>query len=131
MDQSVLLQELALSRLLTYVQLCVPIWDGSYMFGDNKSIIDSSMQVNAKRNKRHTILSFRRVRECIASKMVGYYLLHGESNPADILSKHWDYSQIWTRLKALLFWMGDTRDIDNWKDKYTSNKWGVLRFRFS
>ena len=93
--------------------LGVPIRDKSYMFGDNKSVVDSSMQVNAKLHKRHTILSFHRVRECIASKMVGFYFIPGESNPADILSKHWGYSQIWTRLKALLFWMGDTSDIED------------------
>jgi hypothetical protein len=92
--------------------LGVPIRDKSFMFGDNKSVVDSSMQVNAKLHKRHTILSFNHVRECIASKMVGFYFIHVESNPADILSKHWGYSQIWTRLKALLFWMGDTCDID-------------------
>jgi hypothetical protein len=45
--------------------------------------------------------------------MVGFYFIPGESNPADILSKHWGYSQIWTRLKALLFWMGDTSDIED------------------
>ena len=93
--------------------LGVPIQDKSYMFGDNKSVVDSSMQINAKLHKRHTILSFHRVRECIASKMVGFYFIPGESNPADILSKHWGYSQIWSRLKALLFWMGDTIDIDD------------------
>ena len=92
--------------------LGVPIRDKSYMFGDNKSVVDSSMQINAKLHKRHTILSFHRVRECIAAKMVGFYFIPGESNPADILSKHWGYSQVWTRLKTLLFWKGDTNEID-------------------
>jgi hypothetical protein len=32
-------------------------------------------------------------------------------NPADILSKHWGYSQIWYQLKALLFWKGNTGDL--------------------
>ena len=92
--------------------LGVPIRSKSYMFGDNKSVVDSSMQINAKLHKRHTILSFHRVRECIAAKMVGFYFIPGESNPADILSKHWGYSQVWTRLKTLLFWKGDTNEID-------------------
>jgi hypothetical protein len=43
--------------------------------------------------------------------MVGFYFIPGDSNPADILSKHWGYSQVWTRLKALLLWMGYTNDI--------------------
>ena len=30
-------------------------------------------------------------------------------NPADILSKHWGYQQVWTStLRPLLFWMCDT-----------------------
>ena len=102
-------QIIDLQIMLRY--LGVPIRDKSYMFGDNKSVVDSSMQVHAKLHKQHTILSFHRVRECVASKMVGFYFIPGDSNPADILSKHWGYSQVWTRLKALLFWMGDTNDI--------------------
>ena len=93
--------------------LGVPIRDKSFMFGDNKSVVDSSMQVHAKLHKRHTMLSFHRVRECVASGMVGFYFLSGDSNPADILSKHWGYSNIWNRLKPLLFWKGDTIDIDD------------------
>jgi hypothetical protein len=93
--------------------LGVPIRDKSYLFGDNKSVVDSSMQVHAKLHKRHTILSFHRVRETIAAGMVGFYYIPGEQNPADILSKHWGYSQVWTQLKALLFWHGDTEDIDD------------------
>jgi hypothetical protein len=91
--------------------LGVPIREKSFMFGDNKSVVDSSMQVHAKLHKRHTILSFHRVRESIASGIVGFYFISGNDNPADILSKHWGYSQIWLRLKALLFWMGDTLDV--------------------
>ena len=33
-------------------------------------------------------------------------------NPADILSKAWGYQQVWIMLKALLFWEGDTIDIE-------------------
>jgi hypothetical protein len=40
--------------------LGVPVREKSYMFGDNKSVIDSSMQLNAKLHKRHTMLSFHR-----------------------------------------------------------------------
>ena len=88
--------------------LGVPIRDKSYMFGDNESVVNSSMQVHAKLHKRHTMLSFHRVREAIASKMLGFYHIPGSCNPADILSKHWGYSQVWDQLKTLLFWKGDT-----------------------
>jgi hypothetical protein len=82
------------------------------MFGDNKSVVDSSMGLHAKLHKRHTMLSFHLVvREAITSGILGFYFIPGEINPADILNKHWAYAQIKERLKSLLFWKGDTADI--------------------
>ena len=69
------------------------------------------MTPHAKLHKRHTALSFHRVREAIAGKIIGFYHIAGEHNPADILSKHWGYQQVWKLLKPLLFWKGDTLDI--------------------
>jgi Reverse transcriptase (RNA-dependent DNA polymerase) len=103
-------QIIDLRTLLYY--LGVPVRESSYMFGDNKSVVDSSTQVHAKLHKRHNILSFHKVREAIASGMVIYSFINGAINPADILSKHWGYSQIWSQLKPLLFWFGDTSDSD-------------------
>ena len=91
--------------------LGVPIRKKSYMFGDNKSVVDSSITPHAKLHKRHTALSFHRVREAIAAKIIAFYHIAGETNPADILSKHWGYSSVWSLLKALMFWQGDTMDI--------------------
>ena len=101
--------------------LGVPIREKSYMFGDNQSVVNSSMQIHAKLHKRHTMLSFHRVRESIASGMVNFFHIPGQYNPADILSKHWGHAQVWTQLKALLFWHGDTGDIP---DSVTSGKKG-------
>ena len=81
------------------------------MFGDNQSVVGSSTTPDAKLHKRHTALSFHRVREAIASKLINFYHLKGEYNPADILSKHWGYAQIKDQLKALLFWQGDTANM--------------------
>jgi hypothetical protein len=89
----------------------VPIREKSFMFGDNKSVVDSFMQLHAKLNKRHIMLSFHRVREAIAAGIVSFHFLSGDDNLADILSKHWGYTQIKERLKALLFWKGDTANI--------------------
>jgi hypothetical protein len=47
-----------------------PICRKSYLFGDNKSVVDSSMQVHAKLHKRHTMLSFHRVGEAVTSGMI-------------------------------------------------------------
>ncbi len=78
------------------------------MFGDNKSIVGSSTTVHAKLHKRYTILLFHRVCECVASKMIQFFHIPGSINPADILAMHWAYPQVWTMLKTLLFWQGDT-----------------------
>ena len=91
--------------------LGVPIQGSSVMFGDNQSVVGSSTTPDAKLHKRHTALSFHRVREAIASKLINFYHLKGECNPADILSKHWGYAQIKDQLKALLFWQGDKANM--------------------
>jgi len=91
--------------------LGVPIADQSYMFGDNKSVVDSSIMPHAKLNKRHTMLSFHKVRECIASGMLLFYHIFGVHNPADILSKHWGHTDIWPTLQPVLFYPGDTLEL--------------------
>ena len=93
--------------------LGVPIREKSYMFGDNESMVNSSARPHSKLHKRHNILSFHRVREAIASGFISFHHVPGDLNPADILSKHWGYSQVWQRLRALLFWHGDTADIED------------------
>jgi hypothetical protein len=73
--------------------LGVPVRERCYMFRDNKSLVDSSMQLNAKLHKWHTMLSFHHVREAIAARTLGFFFLSGYDNPADILS-NWGYTQV-------------------------------------
>jgi hypothetical protein len=75
-----------LQNILCY--LGVAIHSRSYMFGDNKSVVARSMKVYAKLHKRHNMPLFHGLREAIASGMIGFYLIPGDINPADILSKH-------------------------------------------
>jgi hypothetical protein len=92
--------------------LGVPIREKkSYVFRDNKTIIDASSTPHAKLHKRHNALSFHRVREAVASKYVTIFHLPGEYNPADILSKCWAYASVWRTMNALLFARGDTWDL--------------------
>jgi hypothetical protein len=42
------------------------------MFGDNEAVVNSSTNFDAKLNKRHSALSFHRVGEAIAAKIIGY-----------------------------------------------------------
>ena len=96
---------------LTLRYLGVPIREKSYMFGDNKAVVDSSVMLHAKLHKRHTMLSFHKVRQVVASGMLSFTHCKGENNPADLMSKHWGFSQVWTQLNALFFWRGDTADL--------------------
>ena len=82
--------------------LGVPIRDMSYMFGDNRSDATRSTIPNSTISKRHHLASYHRVREAIAAKYISFHWKDGKSNPADILSRHWEF----TMLKPILFWRG-------------------------
>jgi hypothetical protein len=86
----------------TLYYLGVSIREKSYMFGDNKSVVDSSSLPYSKLNTHDTVFSFHRVREAIAAGIIGFYFLSGEDNP---------HQQIWKVLKPLLFWLSDTADL--------------------
>jgi hypothetical protein len=81
------------------------------MFGDNETVVNASSLPHAKLHKRHNALSFHRCREAIAAGILRFHHIPGITNPADILSKHWDYSSVWSVLKPLLFYEGDTADL--------------------
>ena len=82
----------------------VPIKHKTIMFGDNQSVITSSTMPHSKLFKRHNALAYHRVREAVASGIIGFYKIDGSKNPADILSKHCAFPQAWPLLKPLLFW---------------------------
>ena len=98
----------------TFRYLGVPVHGASMMFGDNESVVNTASVPHSKLGKRHNILSYHRTREAIAAGITRFHWLKGDTNPADILSKHWDYASIWSQLRPLLFWDGDTADIEVW-----------------
>jgi hypothetical protein len=126
--------------LRTYLRyLGVPICEVSYMFGDNKTVIDGATIPHANLHKRNNALSYHRVREAMASKFLYYHrvceamaskflnMFHvpGECNPADILTKHWGYRQVWTMLQALLLYQGNTMDLaENKNDSHGLQAYG-------
>ena len=55
-------------------------------------------------SKRHHLVSYHRVKEAIAAKYISFHWKDGKSNPADILSKHWEFATVWPMLKPILFW---------------------------
>jgi hypothetical protein len=96
---------------LTLRYLGIPIRDVSYMFGDNKTVIDGSTQPHARLHKQHNALSFHCVREAIASKYVLRMHLSGKANPSNILSKHWGHQAIYPILRPILFFSRNTADL--------------------
>jgi hypothetical protein len=60
----------------------------SYIFGDNKIIVQSATQPHAKLHEWHNALSFHQVQEAIMSKYIIMMHMPGTDNLADILSKH-------------------------------------------
>ena len=94
---------------LTLQYLGVPVREVSYLFGDNKAVVDSSTIPHSKIHKRHMALSFHRVREAMASGMLYFGFIDGLINPADILSKHWGYQQVKEMIQHLLLRPHPTR----------------------
>jgi hypothetical protein len=95
----------------TLQYLGVPVQHRSYLFGDNQAGVMNSSILHSSLNKRHSALSYHQVREMIAATILGYYWIDGKMNPADIVSKHREYPQIWHLLKPLLFYSGDPGDL--------------------
>ena len=78
-----------------------------YLFDDNESVVNIASTPTARLNKRHSSLSFHRTRGTIAAGFIRLHHITGETNPADILSKHWAHQAIWPQLQALMFLPGD------------------------
>ena len=90
--------------------------NASYMFGDNLSVVNSSVLPSGKLQKRAHILNYHRVREAQAAGIVRFVHIDGKENPADILTKPRS-SRDWCRLmKPLIFWrhadLGSTVNVE-------------------
>ena len=103
--------EQAMAARITLRYLGVPVEGPTYMFGDNGSVVTSSTIPHSPLKKRHHALAYHLVREAIAAGIINFSHLPGELNPADVMTKHWSYSKIWTILQAVMFWTGDTADL--------------------
>ena len=80
------------------------------LFGANETVVKSSTVPHSRLMKRHNALSYHKTREAIAAGVIRFQHIDGTDNPADILSKPSDYPSVWSQLRPLLFWEGDTRD---------------------
>ena len=90
------------------------------MFGDNETVVNTAAFPHGKLHKRHNVLSCHKTRHAIAAGVTSFHHVKGTTNPADILSKHWDFPSVWPQLKPILFWSGDAADLieeDNDKEE--------------
>ena len=111
MDLNLLLQGQQLTRSLTFAQPCdileFPLETRAICLGTTDQFTSSTIP-NSTISKRHHLASYHRVREAIAAKYISFHWKDGKSNPADILSKHWEFATVWPMLKPILFWRGET-----------------------
>ena len=72
-----------------------------------------------KLHKRHNALLFHGTCFAIAAGIVRFHHVRGTYNPADILTKHWDwdYASVREVLKPLLFWHADAAELVKEEDK--------------
>ena len=70
----------------------VPVDGCAWMFGDNQSVVTSSTLPHSTLSKRWNALSYHRVREAVAAKVLRFEHINGLENPADILTKALDHT---------------------------------------
>jgi hypothetical protein len=90
----------------------IPLDGPAWMFGDNQSVITSSNIPHSNLNRRHNALSYHRVREAIAAKILYFIHIAGNINPSDVLTKFLSRAKFWPLIQPMLFWKGETiKDI--------------------
>ena len=92
---------------LTLRYLGVPVEGPSYMFGDNETVVNTAATPHGKLHKRHNALAYHKTRFAIAAKVLSFHHVRGDTNPADIMSKHWDTPAVWPQLRQWLFYYAE------------------------
>jgi len=103
--------EQIMAMRITLRHLGVRVHGSTHLFGDNGSVVTSSSVPESPLRKQHQSLAYHYTREAIASGAVDFRHLPGDLNPADILSKHWGYAQVWPMLRTVMFWTGNPSDL--------------------
>ena len=79
----------------------------SFLFGDNRSVVTNATLPHSTLTKRHNILTFHRVREAIAAKLMAFYWIQSAYNLSDMLSKHWDHPTVYPMILKLWITRGN------------------------
>ena len=91
----------------------IPINANAFMFWDNELFVTSSTTPHSMLNKKHHVLSYHRVREATAAKILPFHWCESSQNKSDILSKHWENTKVYHIIKDLCDYQGKTVLIKN------------------
>jgi hypothetical protein len=103
--------------------LGVPVFETSYVWGDNESQVKSSTIPYAKLNKRHNILSYHYVRQMVAKGFINMQHIRSEWNLADTLSKHWSHQSNYKKLIKPLLNYHDYENMIDQEELPESMEW--------
>ena len=90
--------------------LGVPVEGLSMMLRDNLAVTSNASIHKDTLKKRHNALSYHRVREAIAAKVLKFHHISGKGNPSDILTKFLPSSIWWPLMKPILHWPKKVKD---------------------
>ena len=79
----------------------------SFLFGDKRSVVTSATLPHSTLTKHHNNLTFHRVRESIAAKLMAFYWIQSAYNVSDMSSKHWDHPTVYPMILKLLITRGN------------------------
>ena len=89
--------------------LSVEVYKYSYIWGDNKSQIQSTIIPHSKLKKRHNILSYHYIRSFLSQQFACLNFIRSENNAADSLTKYWGYNAVYDNiLRLILHHAGNT-----------------------
>ena len=94
---------------ITLRYMGVPIDGKAWLFGDNESVIKSSIIPPLMLHKCHNALSYHTVRAAIAAGIVSFQHIPGEDNIADIMTKHLEPRVLEPLIQPYLMWQGPLR----------------------
>ena len=128
MDLNLLLQGQQLTRSLTFTQPCdtleFPSETKAICLGTTDQLLPalpSPTPPSPKDTIWHPIIKSGKQLQLNTS----HYWKDGKSNPADILSKHWELTTVWPMLKPILFWRGETATQLKGSDRIPSTNPGA------
>ena len=101
---------------ITLRYMGVPLEPSAWLFGDNESVIKSSMIPASTLGKRHNALSYHTVRAAIAAGFVEFHHIPGVDNIADIMTKHLEPRVLEPLVQPYLMWKGPLKKKNSLED---------------